>query len=363
MKKILFFFIMLFLSIGVVSAKKCTIVSGTGNDIGDEIDCAGEPFRIASTSDEEVVLYAKYNLLVGNKCTARDTCAPIPTTTANYGMQSSTALGWNFRDYPTIGVIPFSETVYWLDSTGHFKEPYGAPDIGTSTNIYDSNSLIYVHIENYKNALIERGINVLGTKLLSWDEYYAYRTAAGETMHMTSWLNTANDDPDGMLSTTGSGMYRYSNNDSVGIRPAIIVSKDDITNQTSTTDPEPEPEPDPNPEPEPQNYNIVTQTDGNGTISTTISQASSGETVTFTVSPKEGYVLGVVKVTDSEGNVITFTDYTFTMPTSDVTIEATFTVQQTNPKTRDIAIFAVLTLLLLSFIIAIATKRKLQFLK
>ena len=79
-------------------------------------------------------------------------------------------------------------------------------------------------------------------------------------------------------------------------------------------------------------FNINVKTDGNGTVNVS-PQAFSNNEVKFTIDPKEGYVLGLVKVTDSNGKVITFKDYTFTMPAMDVTIEVTFLKNPVNPKT------------------------------
>lgn len=76
-------------------------------------------------------------------------------------------------------------------------------------------------------------------------------------------------------------------------------------------------------------YTITTKDTDNGSISVSPSRASSGRTVTITVDPDEGYVLDELTVTDSKGNEIELTKvsdtkYTFTMPRSRVTIEATF---------------------------------------
>lgn len=76
-------------------------------------------------------------------------------------------------------------------------------------------------------------------------------------------------------------------------------------------------------------YTITTKDTDNGSISVSPSRASSGRTVTITVEPDEGYVLDELTVTDSSGNEIELTKvsdtkYTFTMPRSRVTIEATF---------------------------------------
>lgn len=67
----------------------------------------------------------------------------------------------------------------------------------------------------------------------------------------------------------------------------------------------------------------------NGTVTVSPKSASKGDTVTITVDPDEGYVLDELNVTDSKGEKVELTKvsdtkYTFTMPRSRVTIEATF---------------------------------------
>lgn len=108
-------------------------------------------------------------------------------------------------------------------------------------------------------------------------------------------------------------------------------------------------------------FNIVTKTDGNGTVTATQKQADSGEEVEFEVKPNEGYVLGEVKVIDKDGNVIIFTDYKFTMPSADVTIEATFNKIEKNPETADILItlFILTTIISIGFIIK--NKKKMEW--
>ena len=67
MKKVLFT-LCLFLFPLLVSAKEyCTIVSGNGNNIGDEIKCGTESFYIVSSDKDKISLLAKYNLFVGDK--------------------------------------------------------------------------------------------------------------------------------------------------------------------------------------------------------------------------------------------------------------------------------------------------------
>lgn len=76
-------------------------------------------------------------------------------------------------------------------------------------------------------------------------------------------------------------------------------------------------------------YTITTKDTDNGSISVSPSRASSGRTVTITVEPDDGYALDELNVTDSKGEKVELTKvsdtkYTFTMPRSRVTIEATF---------------------------------------
>ena len=70
----------------------------------------------------------------------------------------------------------------------------------------------------------------------------------------------------------------------------------------------------------------------NGTVTVSPKNASRGNTVTVTVKPDSGYVLGDLTVTDSRGSEITLIDkgdgkYTFVMPAGQVDIKASFTAQ------------------------------------
>ena len=100
---------------------------------------------------------------------------------------------------------------------------------------------------------------------------------------------------------------------------------------TVTAPPEPEPEPEPTPPPYiPPTYAVTTPETPGGTVTVSPSRASSGRTVTITAKPDPGYALESLTVLDSRGNEIALTDkgggkYTFTMPASRVTVEASFT--------------------------------------
>ncbi len=86
----------------------------------------------------------------------------------------------------------------------------------------------------------------------------------------------------------------------------------------------------PEPVPIPPTYAVTTPETTGGTVTVSPSRASSGRTVTITAAPDTGFALESLTVLDSRGNEIALTDkgdgkYTFTMPASRVTVEASFT--------------------------------------
>lgn len=85
----------------------------------------------------------------------------------------------------------------------------------------------------------------------------------------------------------------------------------------------------PEPVPIPPTYAVTTPETPGGTVTVSPSRASSGRTVTITAAPDTGFALESLTVLDSRGNEIALTDqgdgkYTFTMPASRVTVEASF---------------------------------------
>ena len=76
-------------------------------------------------------------------------------------------------------------------------------------------------------------------------------------------------------------------------------------------------------------YDIAAESGAHGSVSVSPKSASKGSTVTVTVTPDKGYTLETLSVTDKNGNALDLTDrgngkYTFTMPSSPVTVAATF---------------------------------------
>ena len=86
-------------------------------------------------------------------------------------------------------------------------------------------------------------------------------------------------------------------------------------------------------------YSISVPTDfTGGSVSVTPSHASAGSTVIITATPEDGYVLDQLKVTDANGDELVLTDkgngnYSFTMPSKRVNMEASFKEMPKNPFT------------------------------
>lgn len=87
-------------------------------------------------------------------------------------------------------------------------------------------------------------------------------------------------------------------------------------------------------------YSVSTSSSDNGSFTVDKDRASSGSTVTITANPDEGYEVGKVTVTDADGNEITVRDkgnnqYTFTMPSSRVTIDVEFVESETTEEVTE----------------------------
>lgn len=78
-------------------------------------------------------------------------------------------------------------------------------------------------------------------------------------------------------------------------------------------------------------YAITVSEAAHGKVTASPTRAYTGQTVTITVTPDEGYKLSTLTVTDSRGNELTLTDkgngiYTFIMPSRAITVTAVFTL-------------------------------------
>ena len=87
----------------------------------------------------------------------------------------------------------------------------------------------------------------------------------------------------------------------------------------------------------PDTYDIEIADAANGSVDTSLSNASAGSTITITATPDSGYSVASVTVTGPDGRVdvvrVNATTYTFKMPAGDVTVRVTFTDSDALPFT------------------------------
>jgi hypothetical protein len=451
MKRVLFTLLCIICFISFVNAKKCTVVSGKGFEIGTEIDCAGERFYLIENDKDEIKAMAKYNLLAGENYYRTEVFDNGPYTPPKTVLQEHTELCQAIDPKYSPVVVDRKETsssyfcYYWepietevkQDKTaiGAHGDEAGNPEfteIGVVRDFYEENfyfsyevkeedynnadfdlyncafnatsindcSRESKYITDYKKTMKNKEVNIKEMDIITLKELneVVKRINNGTGLPLDSWLKRSQwtefipnngfdvetyrigsikDNIDSkyawLYSTTywtrtasinasrfhkvndfyvnGSSGYVYfidtlgdlcaqvhcSGAVGAGIRPIITLSKAEIE------------------------YEIETKTDGHGIVKSEKVIASSGEIIKFTVIPDEGYELGEVKVTDELGNVIIFKDYTFTMPYSDVLIEATFVKkEQKNPRTSDIAIIFIGIVFIASVLINSYSKNKIK---
>ena len=197
----------------------CTILTGTGNNIGDEVKCGTEEFYIYSNDGTNIKMLAKNVLMVGNKADKTD---------GTYGLQSK-----NIEMQPAYTVA--------FDS---------------GTNSYE-NSDIKVYVDNYKERLLRRYnlSSSIDATLITKDElvelgctedsvgtnwYKCTNSNYSWTYSTMYWTKTESDAEstyavkngtfgDGILTSTDGDWNYYKTIDTAfGVRPVIIVPATDI---------------------------------------------------------------------------------------------------------------------------------------
>ena len=177
-------------------------------------------------------------------------------------------------------------------------------------------------VEVKENETATFTVNATGTEPLSYQWQQSTDNGSNWT-EITGETNTTYTTGKTTMDMNGT-QYRCV------VKNSIDEVTSDAATLTVTALPEPEPEPEPTPPPYiPPTYAVTTPETPGGTVTVSPSRASSGRTVTITAAPDTGFALESLTVLDSRGNEIALTDkgdgkYTFTMPASRVTVEASF---------------------------------------
>ena len=135
------------------------LVNGSLDTIGSEVCIDEECFYIFKNDGTNVSMISKYNLHIGN--TYDGTVVPLANPT---GIQNEKAIGWfsgRSKTNPIIGNIGFYSygNIYWSSSVTNYP-----------AYVFNANSPIYSHLQNYKNILINKGANVSNIRLIQVNE-------------------------------------------------------------------------------------------------------------------------------------------------------------------------------------------------
>ena len=214
-----------------------------------------EDFYVINDNGSTITALAKYNLLVGNTVVYNDdfsdmTVTPISTSEEGYGLQNSIAgyMGFDSEGNPLShtlkGTITFAEDKnngygYWTDNTSSHKllSKYGT---SYPANVFDSNSLLYAPVQNYKAYLKDKlGKKSVDIRLITFNELIGLgctknnvtcKNAPSFVYNTNYWTASANSNS-GVWLVYLSGTFAGGNVDlsgGSGLRPVITISKSDI---------------------------------------------------------------------------------------------------------------------------------------
>ena len=189
-----------------------TIKSGTGTNIGDEICVGNECFYVISSDREKISMLSKYNLNAGG---VYEGGTYVEFTSEATGLQNPTMIGHKPGTGRWYGTIVFSDTKYWE---------------GTDTKyVYNSNSRLYPHIENYKNYLNSLGLTTLEARVIKQDELFNvknhYNNTSPDWLHSSSYWTGMGWDTTvyAMFSRDYYAPRHFDDYAVVGIRPVITI--------------------------------------------------------------------------------------------------------------------------------------------
>ena len=244
MKKILFLAIIILLSITLVYAEeKCTVISGTGKNLGDEIACGSEHFYVLSSDKDQTRMLAKYNLYTGytiervpienNTSTISDYCSAkamemggtnkvynadslmlpegifpdlycyieIPIT-AEKILQSEEAIGAHVDSegnylYPQVGDNYIDVGSNQSDSkVPDSNVTYSDPNFSDYIIQFDDTTVSGIKLSGYKTSLEEMGFTIDNIDFLSVSEIEKIiKEKTNKTLPLAEWGNAVSSIP------------------------------------------------------------------------------------------------------------------------------------------------------------------------
>jgi len=210
------------------------IMSGDGTQVGNEVCIKEECFYVISSTDTTVTMLSKYNLLVGNRIDSSYSNELVAIDNPT-GKQDSTATGCNCINnnvtFPIIGIVAFSDSMYWNDSG--LKSEYGT---SYPANVYDSNSSLYVYVENYKSYLETLGVFANDARLIYHEELESLGCSGSSCTNAPAWVYSTSYWSGSVrhflqkhTAIFNNGIFEqaiYYDDSNFGVRPVITISRD-----------------------------------------------------------------------------------------------------------------------------------------
>ena len=229
-----------------------------------------EDFYVMKDNGTTVTALAKYNLLVGDTAIWNDdfsdlaSVTPIPTSEEEYGLQNSIAANYEWdieKGIPKINTIKggmafanvdnsnkYSNDCsnsfgcyygYWTDNT-YYHNLLGKYGTDYPANVFDSNSLLYEPLNNYKNYL-KNTLNKSSvvTKLITYEELadLGCKESGFSCESAPSWVHSVNYwsasayDWNIVWSVGSEGSFSliyFDNLGEYGLRPVITIKKSEL---------------------------------------------------------------------------------------------------------------------------------------
>ena len=215
------------------------------------------------------------------------------------------------------------ENCYWPNDTKYRPSPLEA-DQGTP-------------VSDFTSAGVLTGLQTNASKDVKWVAGIDHPTFKWDERHISADYTAVDAAlakvPEDLTGYTDSSVAKLKDAINAVVRGKNITEQDevdamakDIEDAIAALELKPTPRPS---RPSSPSYGVSAPATDNGTVSVSPKNASAGTTVTVTVKPDSGYVLGDLRVTDKDGDDVKLTDqgngkYTFTMPAGGAEVSADF---------------------------------------
>ena len=226
---------------GSNSGENNAIVYPTGKtketvESGDIVTIGTEEFYVVRHDGDDLILLAHYNLKVGY-IYGSSLIGEYTSEDEGYGIQSSEVRGVLSGNSNSNGTLAFSTTNYWGGKVGtdypgiycNYSNSNAYVPGANCAYVYDSNSILYQYVQNYKTYLSRLGARIKEARLMSLDESGYFRSINYSAWNETSyWLGTVRDNDTGRIwgVTNPSGFvhgYYMATPKTYGVRPVIVI--------------------------------------------------------------------------------------------------------------------------------------------